>query len=111
MPDRKKILIVEDEQAIIDLLLELMNADDYAISIVHDGVEAFERLRQEKFDLLICDLWIPGISGLQLVAAIRELPEHVAVIIMTADDTPETMLRAVREEALQFINKPFKKQE
>jgi CheY-like chemotaxis protein len=111
MSEKKNILIVEDDQEIIRLLLDLMNSEEYAISIAQDGVDAFERLRQDKYDLLICDVWIPGISGLQLLSAIRELPEQVAVIIMTADDTPETMLRAVREDALQFVNKPFKKQE
>jgi CheY-like chemotaxis protein len=111
MSEKKNILIVEDDQEIINLLLDLMKSEEYAISIAQDGVDAFERLRQDKYDLLICDVWIPGISGLQLLSAIRELPEQVAVIIMTADDTPETMLRAVREDALQFVNKPFKKQE
>jgi DNA-binding response OmpR family regulator len=111
MPDKKKILIVERDQSIIDQLLEALKRDEYSISIAHDGVDAFARLRQEKYDLLICDVWIPGMSGLQLLAGIHELPEQVAVIIMTADDTPETVLQAVREHALQFVNKPFKPSE
>jgi CheY-like chemotaxis protein len=111
MPDRKNVLIVEDDPAIIDLLVDLMKDGDYSISVAQDGVDAFERLRQDKYDLLICDIWIPGMSGLQLLGAIRELPEQVHVIIMTADDTPEVMLRAVREQAHQFVSKPFKPDE
>jgi CheY-like chemotaxis protein len=108
MPERKNILIVEDDPAIVDLLVELMGDEEHAISVAQDGVDAFERLRQERYDLLICDIWIPGMSGLQLLHAIKELPEQVHVIIMTADDTPEVMLRAVREHAHQFVSKPFK---
>jgi CheY-like chemotaxis protein len=111
MPDRKNILIVEDDPVVVDLLVELMKGEEYSISVAHDGVDAFERLRQDKYDLLVCDIWIPGMSGLQLLAAIAELPEQIHVIIMTADDTPEVMLRAVRKRAHQFISKPFKPDE
>jgi CheY-like chemotaxis protein len=111
MPERKNILIVESDQTIVDLLLGLIKNDEYSISVARDGLDALERLRRAKYDLLICDVWIPGISGLQLLAAIHDLPERVAVIIMTADDTPETVLQAVRAHALQFVNKPFKPQE
>jgi CheY-like chemotaxis protein len=107
----KQILIVEDDPLIIELLLELLKDDGYSISIAQDGLDAFERLRQDRFDLLICDLWIPGMSGFELLAAIRDLPEQVQIIIMTADDTPETMLKAVREQAHHFVSKPFKRDE
>jgi CheY-like chemotaxis protein len=107
----KQILIVEDDPLIIELLLELLKDDGYSTSIAQDGLDAFERLRQDRFDLLICDLWIPGMSGFELLAAIRDLPEQVQIIIMTADDTPETMLKAVREHAHHFVSKPFKRDE
>ena len=111
MAEKKSILIVEDDPAVVQQLLELMGHEVYSISIATDGIDAFEKLRQDKYDLLICDIWIPGMSGFELLAATRELPEQMNVIIMTADDTPATMMKAVREQAHHFVNKPFQPEE
>lgn len=107
MPDRKNILLVEDDPLVVQLLLKLLSDEAFSVSIAEDGLDALERLRQDRYDLVICDVWIPGMSGFELLDAINALPEQINVIIMTADDAPETMLKAVRQQAHHFVNKPF----
>jgi CheY-like chemotaxis protein len=73
-----------------------------------DGLLALEKLRKEKFDLLLCDVWMPNVNGLEVLQQLMELPNQPPVIMLTADDTPEVLLKAVRGQAQQLIGKPFK---
>jgi len=103
-----KILVVEDDAAIRAVIRELLETADFAVTTASDGIEALERLRQEGFDLMLCDVWMPRLSGLDLLRSLRvEAKTPPRVLVMTADDTPETVLRALREQAYQYIAKPF----
>ena len=103
-----KILVVEDDPAIRAVIQELLESADFAVTTATDGVDALERLRQESFDLMLCDVWMPRLGGLDLLRSLRvESRTPPRVIVMTADDTPETVLQALREQAFQYIAKPF----
>jgi anti-sigma regulatory factor (Ser/Thr protein kinase) len=66
-----------------------------------------KKLRSDKFDLLLTDVWMPGMNGLELLARLREQPDRPRTVVTTSDDTPEVMLRAVREQAYQYLRKPL----
>ncbi len=110
-PDRgksvKKILVVEDDRSIRHLLSEILKGAGYSIESAADGVEALEKVKQKKFDLMLLDVWMPRMNGLELLARLREQAEKPRVVVMTADNTPETLLRAIREQAYQYVAKPF----
>jgi CheY-like chemotaxis protein len=104
----KNILIVDDDASIIQLLTDLLKGDNVSIASAKDGAAGWEKLQNGKFDLLICDVWMPHMNGLELLAKVRTLPEQPSIIVMSADDTPEVLLKAAREQAHQFVGKPFK---
>jgi CheY-like chemotaxis protein/anti-sigma regulatory factor (Ser/Thr protein kinase) len=104
----KKVLIVDDDALIVRLLSDLLKADNISITTASDGAEGWEKIQQEKFDLLITDIWMPKMNGLELLANVRTLADQPGIVVMSADDTPDVLLKAAREQAHLFINKPFK---
>jgi len=74
---------------------------------VKDGAEALCKIQKSSFDLAFLDIWMPKLTGLEVLARVRAAESHSKIIIMTSDDTPETLLRAVREQAYEYLNKPF----
>src|SRR3954462_5831960 len=103
----KKVLIVDDDSLIVQLLTDLLKSD-LAVTTANDGADGWEKLQRDKFDLLITDIWMPHMNGLELLAHVRTLPQQPNVIVMSADDTPEVMLKAAKEQGHCFIRKPFK---
>src|SRR3954466_705153 len=108
MPDKKKLLIVDDDPVVTNVLQDLFRNDGVEVTVAANGAEGLERLKNGHFDLLVTDVWMPKMTGLELLSEVNKLPDQPPVLVMTADDTPETMLRAVREQAHHFITKPFK---
>lgn len=85
----------------------MLRGANYEVKLAKDGSDAVSKVRHTRFDLVFLDVWMPGLSGLDALAQIRETPAHPKVIIMTSDGTPENVLRAVREQAYEFVAKPF----
>jgi DNA-binding response OmpR family regulator len=104
----KKILIVDDDVLIVRLLTDLLAAEDISISTASDGAEGWKKIQSERFDLLITDVWMPQVNGLELLQKVRTLESPPHIIVMSADDTPDVLLKAAKEQAHEFINKPFK---
>jgi CheY-like chemotaxis protein len=104
---KKRILIVDDDRALRHVLTALLRGSGYSVAIARDGEEALERLAKKNFDLLLLDVGLPGISGLEVLSRLRSRDASPRVVVMTADDAPETLLRAVREQAFEYVAKPF----
>ncbi len=103
----EQILVVEDDRAIRHLVTEILKGVGYTVDTAVDGIEAIEKVKKGKFDLMVLDIWMPKMNGLDVLAQLRREPSAPRVIVMTADNTPETMLRALREQAYRCISKPF----
>jgi len=103
---RSRILIVEDDRATRHLLSSLLKAADFAVVTACDGINALQRLKKASFDLMLLDIWMPRMNGLELLARLRNAPKRPKVVVMTSDDAPETLLQAVREQAYQYLPKP-----
>jgi len=103
----KKILVVEDDRATRYLLSRTLQTEGYAVSTAADGALALRQMRKQAFDLILLDVWMPRMNGLELLAKMRAEGLNTRVVVLTSDDTPETLLRAVREQAWQYISKPI----
>ncbi len=103
----QRILIAEDEEAVRTYLERALAAEGYEVAAVADGQGALEALGRERFDLVLADVWMPRLGGLELLARLREEGRPVRAIVMTGDGTPETVLGAVREQAYLYLPKPF----
>lgn len=102
----KKILIIEDDEKIADFIeMELMH-EGYDVSISHDGRSGFERVESEEFDLILLDLMLPGISGIEVCRRIR-LKSQIPIIMVTAKDDVTDKVMGLDTGADDYITKPF----
>ncbi len=102
----RSILVAEDDATTRTLLHSVLEAAGFSVATAADGSAALGRLRKERFDLLLTDIWMPRLNGLELMARLRQEAIRPRVVVMTSDDTPDTVLRAVREQAYQYLTKP-----
>src|ERR1041385_1181608 len=104
---KQKILIVEDEAQMCDLLMSFVGDKGYKVTAVQNGEDAIARLEEEDYALVITDIKLPGMSGLELVARLRLEWQDVAVIIMTAFSSISSAVEAMKLGAEDYIQKPF----
>lgn len=102
-----RILIVDDEQAIRDSLRGLFEDEDYQVVCAASGEEALARLRKQGVDCVLLDIWMPGIDGLETLDRIRRMDAHLPVIMMSGHGTIDTAVRATRQGAFDFLEKPL----
>jgi CheY-like chemotaxis protein len=103
----RRILIVDDDRALRFVLSELLADAGHTVDQAADGREALRRLDAEPFDIVLLDIGLPDLSGLDVLAHARAVSSPPIVVMMTADDTPETLLAAVRHQAYRYLRKPF----
>jgi CheY-like chemotaxis protein/anti-sigma regulatory factor (Ser/Thr protein kinase) len=102
-----RILVADDDRTTRLLLTETLRGGKYSVAAVADGAAALKKLKDNKFDLALLDVWMPKMNGLEVLAALRKTSKRPKVIVMTSDDAPETLLSAIREEAYQYLSKPI----
>lgn len=106
--EKKKILVVDDYYPTRRLIVEALNQfDRYEISEAEDGREALGLFRAEHYDLVISDVVMPGMSGMELLNSIREIGDDTSVIMITAHPAVELGVSAMKKGAVDFIKKPF----
>ena len=108
MASKPKILVVDDELSIVEVLRALLKREGYSVKTASDGEEALDALRKDKFDLMISDIRMRPMDGITLLQKAREIQAHLAVIMMTAYAAVETAVEAMKNGAFDYICKPFK---
>ncbi len=105
----KRILIVDDEETLTFSMYQsfILEKGDYEIVTANSGEEALEKLDSKKFDVAIVDIYLPGISGLDLIKKIKEKNPDTAIIVMSAYATMDKKDEALENGALYFFEKPF----
>ena len=101
-----KILVVDDDRTTRHVLSKVLTGAGFTTSVAKDGVEALKALRTRRFDVLLLDVWMPRMNGLDLLSRLRNNKSRPRVVVMTSDDAPETLLKAVREQAFRYVHKP-----
>lgn len=102
------VLVVDDEKRVVDLLTRTLTADGYSVVSARDGVEALERLREQDVDLVLLDLMMPRLNGLQVLEAMRSEPGSMPpVIVLSAVDDIAARVDALDRGAVDYIGKPF----
>jgi CheY-like chemotaxis protein/anti-sigma regulatory factor (Ser/Thr protein kinase) len=103
---KKQVLVVDDDRALRHALSAMLDKAGFSITEAADGLSALTEIQDRPFDLVILDLGLPGIGGLDILSEIQTLKSPPKVIIVTADDTPATVLQAIRDHAYQYVVKP-----
>lgn len=108
-PQKVRLLVVEDERDQRDVLEKWLRESGYVTMSARDGLEAVDLVQQHAFDVIITDLKLPGLNGLQLLGLIKELHPSAIVIFLSGQGTMEDAITALREgRAYDFIQKPLR---
>ena len=103
----KKILVVDDDPELQDLISFALKREGYEVVVARDAYEGLETLDNEHFDLALLDVMMPKMDGLMMLSQLRERDKELRVIVMTALTTPEAAISALRDQASDFLAKPF----
>ena len=107
-----KILVIDDEVDMLMLLRMIIEDNtNYEVETTNSPTEGIKLLKEEDFDLVITDLKMPGMDGMELFDEFREIKPEIPVIIITAYGSPETASEALQRGVTDFIAKPFKPKE
>ena len=106
-----KTLIVDDDKKLRSLLSSLLVEEGDVVTTCGNGSDAIGKCREEKFDLIVTDLVMPGANGIEVLKEARKLHSDTLVILITGYASLETAIEAIREGAYDYITKPFKLEE
>jgi DNA-binding NtrC family response regulator len=101
-----KILIIDDEKAICNTLKEILEYEKFDVEIANDGAEGIKKIQSSDFELVLCDIKMPKMDGLEALAKIQELKPEIPVVIISGHGTIETAVEAIRKGAYDYISKP-----
>lgn len=106
---RRRVLVAEDDEGIATILVRTLGLD-FDVSLARNGHEAVALAGQTRPDLLLLDVMMPGIDGLQVSRLVRKLDGlgHVPIIFLTAKDRPADVISGIQHGARHYITKPFK---
>ena len=111
MDSEKKLLVIDDEPAIREGVRRILESDAYKVETFAGGHAALERIKQESFDLVITDLKMPGISGMEVLKAIKEIQPDLPVIFITGYSSVDSAVEVMKLGAVDYIAKPFTPEE
>ncbi len=104
---RARILVVDDEELIRDLLKMVLMDEGYTVVTATDGEEAIQRLESSPFDLVITDLVMPKVNGVEVLRAAKRIDPNYPVMVITGYPSVETVTKLVRLGAGDYLTKPF----
>src|SRR3989338_3198152 len=103
----RKILVVDDEAAILQSLSGALRDDNFDVSTAGSGEEALACLESAEFDVVLLDIWLPGMDGLEVLQRLKAAQPALAVIMMSGHGTIETAVKATKLGAFDFVEKPL----
>lgn len=104
---KQAILVVDDEEGIRSSLRGILEDESYSVSLAVDGLDALASLQKDLPDLVLLDIWMPGIDGLETLGKIKELYPDLAVVMISGHGTIETAVKSTKLGAFDFIEKPL----
>jgi diguanylate cyclase (GGDEF)-like protein len=102
-----KILVVDDEQALREVAVDFLRLEGYDVADASDGEAALKRIEREHFDIVVTDIVMPGMDGLTMLQAARQLDRHTEYIVMTGFASWESAVEAMKLGAAEYLAKPF----
>ncbi len=102
-----KILVVDDEQIVRESLMKWFQEDGFRVESAADGASALKKIQSEPWNLVLADIRMPGMDGMELLHRIKKMNRQIVVIVITAFATVETAVQALKEGAYDYITKPI----
>ena len=102
-----KILVIDDEKSIRNTLQDILTHENYEVVLAEDGQEAIEKADQQKFDVVLCDVKMPGMDGIEVLDRFREIDPDATFVMISGHGTIDTAVEAIKKGAFDFISKPL----
>lgn len=108
---KKSVLVVDDEKSILEFLEIMLGRDGYHVVVTDDPKDALDKLKSQRFDVVVTDISMPGMNGIELLGQIKQVHSDIAVIIMTAHGSTGSAVEAMKLGATDYLTKPFQIEE
>jgi DNA-binding response OmpR family regulator len=102
-----KILVVEDEKGMAQVLRRGLEEDNHAVSLAYDGLSGLSLAEDNQFDLVLLDVMLPGLDGIQVARRFRELRQDIPILMLTARDSVPDIVKGLDSGADDYVTKPF----
>jgi two-component system response regulator AtoC len=109
--ENKQVLIIDDEENMRYMLQLTLESEEYGVELACNGSEGIEKINQNQFDFILCDIKMPKVSGLDVLAFVMESSPNTPVIMISAYGTIDTAVQAMKQGAYDYVMKPFKQDE
>ncbi|MGA9209003.1 MAG: response regulator, partial [Terriglobales bacterium] len=106
-----RILVVDDEEIVIRSCLRILEGNGYEIDVAHDGHEALRKVESNTYDVMILDIMMPNLGGMEVLRRVKETHPDIDVIMITGLSQIETAVQAMKLGAFDYISKPFEPDE
>jgi two-component system response regulator PilR (NtrC family) len=105
--EKKKVLVVDDEQDVRETLESVLQKIDYDSVTAANGEEALDIIRNQKVDIVLSDLYMPVMNGIELLKRVKSEKKNIIFLMITAHPTIETAVDAIKKGAYDYLTKPF----
>jgi two-component system, OmpR family, response regulator len=102
-----RILVIEDEHKIANAIRKGLHRESYAVDIVHDGIEGYDLAAAEQFDVIILDIMLPGMDGIEICEKLREQQVHTPILMLTSKSQIDDKVLGFNSGADDYLTKPF----
>jgi two-component system response regulator HydG len=111
MDEKARIIVVDDEVGMCEFLRYLLEGEGYRVDYAHSGIEALEKLKAkletDPFDLVLADIRMPGMDGLELLRNVKEVDPDIVFVVMTGFASLETAIKVIKYDGYDYLVKPF----
>lgn len=107
----RKIMVVDDEQNIREIISEFLQEVGYSVTLAVDGMDALEKVAYEQFDLYIIDVYMPRMGGLDLITKLKEIQPLAVIVVTTGYSSIDIAIKAIRTGAYHYLTKPIQADE
>src|SRR6266403_4847499 len=107
MPKTAHVLLIEDDASLAANLCDVLKEDGFKVTVCNRGDEGLRRASKDEWDVVLTDLRLPGLGGLELVRQLHDTQPRLPVVLMTAHGTIETAIEATKLGAYDYLQKPF----
>ncbi len=104
---RKKILVCDDDTGILELIKTILQEEGFLVKVINNGKGIKEQIKQYKPDLILLDIWMPGLNGTEVIKLLKTDPETVNIAIILISALNETEEIAIKAGANDYLSKPF----
>jgi len=103
-----RILVIDDDESILAIISRFLSSEGHEVICAPGGVEAVDRFKSEKFDLVITDMYMPGMDGLDLIKKLKTINVNIPIIVLTAAGSISNVVQSLKLGAQNYMTKPFK---